>query len=207
MKKLSNPSQEFWFTEHWVKEAKDAGFIKKFIYEADMPSFTLFEGLSKFTKETKTVYKGTKREETRELTHEFCMLKPTTYTPDGAIVWTDKAYHVLFAGIDDPIHLIKDCYFTAKKVKGQWVTILDVKAPTGTNRHSDTPFSFTRKWMWQQHEIFVNKVMLAPTSKSKRGYLFADTWTPGRYLWTDKLTSQRKLTNYNPILIKDFLLP
>ena len=199
MENIENPTQEWWFLR-WVEEAIAAGYIEKYTQEEDMPTFTLFEGLFREWHERKTVYKGTEREKTRTLTHSHVLLKPCTYTPDGFIVWTEKANRVLFASVNDPIVIQKQFYFKANLIKGKYVTVLDVKAPTGTNRHSDTPFSFTRKWMWQRHGLFVNKVMLAPppqgkkkTSAVPKGYLFNETWTPNRYFMSDKLTKKRKL--------------
>lgn len=210
MDKITNPTQEWWF-EQWVKEAIKAGYIEKYTPEKDMPSFTLFEGLSKITTEQKVVYAGTSREKMKTLTHKHVLLAPITYTPDGGIVWTKKAKNILFTTIEDSIDTIKNYYFIAKEFKGKYITILDVKSPTGTNRHSDTPFQFTRKWMWEKHKIYVNKVMLVPPKKKSgnipKGYLFNETWTPKRYLWSDKLTKTRTINSYIPITIEQFLLP
>lgn len=197
MEKIENPTQEWWFTENWIPEAIAAGFIIKFVPEEEIPSFPLFDGFSQHWKEEKTIYKGTARETIKVLTHERMVLRPTIYTPDGIIHWAEKAYKVLF---DDVHNAHSTCYFKAQRLRGKWVTILDVKAPTGTNRHSDTPFSFTRKWMWQRHKLYVTKVMLAPPPKGKKksisipkGYLFNETWTPRRYFMTEKMTKKRTL--------------
>ena len=132
-------------------------------------------------------------------------------SPDGIIIWTTKAYRVLFADFNDSVRMVKTMYFTAKLINGKYMTVLDVKAPTGTNRSSDTPFQFTRKMMWDKHEIFVNKVMNIPPKKKSgkvpNGYLFNETWTPKRYLMTDGLTDKRKINSYTPKVVEEFLLP
>lgn len=210
MKKFKDPTQEELFML-WVEEAIKHGYIKKFIPEKDCPKFPLFEGYSRSWTETKIIYKGTQREQEKILTHEHILLRPAAYGPDGIIVWTEKAYHVLFADITDSIRWVKEMYFTALLVKGEYMTVLDVKAPTGTNRHSDTPFQFTRKMMWDKHKIFVNKVMLVPpkskSGKPPKGYLYNEVWTPHRYLWSDGLTKLRSINSYTPITVEQFSLP
>jgi hypothetical protein len=194
MEKIKNPTQEWWFTENWIPEAKALKYIKKFVPEADIPPFPLFKGYYQEYQVKKILYEGTARETTRFSTKKNTILRPTTYTPDGIIEWYDIAKGVLFDDLENPFGT---CYFKAQLIKGKWITILDVKAPTGTNRHSDTPFSFTRKWMWQRHKLYVNKVMLAPPKKKSgkipKGYLFQETWTPLRYTWTDALTKGRTM--------------
>lgn len=209
MIRLDSPTQEFWFSL-WIEEAIKHGWIEKFIPEDQCPKFPLFDGLSKTWHEDKVVYKGTKREETRHLTHEHVLLYPINYGPDGIIVWTEKSYRVLFADINDSIENVKKTYFNAKLIGGKYMTVLDVKSPTGTNRNSDTPFQFTRKMMWDKHKILVDKVMLVPPKKPSgnipKGYLFNEVWTPQRYLFTDKTLEPRKITSYEPKLAQEFLL-
>jgi hypothetical protein len=209
MDKVKNPTQEWWFSQ-WIVEAIKYGYVEKFIPEDKMPKWELFSGYSRTWEEEKIVFKGSKREEKRILTHELMLLRPSSYGSDGAIIWTDKAFNVLFADLEGPIGHLQECYFKAQKKANKYITIVDVKAPTGTNRNSDTPFQFTRKWLWQKHHIYVNKVMNIPPKKKSgkvpKGYLFNETWTPARYLVTDGLTKNRDINSYNPIIVQEFLL-
>jgi len=185
---LDKPTQEELFLL-WIAEAILAGFILDYTPEDEIDAFVLFEGLSYQWIDVKIIYQGTKRETEKLSPKTDKLLEPTRYTPDGVIIWNDLAKNVLFNDLFEK----GDAYFKAQFVDEKWVTILDVKAPTGTNRMADLPFSFTRKMMWMEHKLYVNKVMICPPKPLAKNYLFSDTWTPGRYFLTDKMTKERSI--------------
>jgi len=188
MKELDNPTQEeFWML--WVTEALVLGLILDYVSEKDMDSFQLFDGLSYQWYEDTIIHEGTSREADKRTYYTDKLLRTTNYTPDGVIIWNPNVKNVLFNDLFEK----GDCYFKAQFIDNKWVTVFDVKAPKGVNRDSDIPFSFTRKWMWQRYNIYVNKVMCIPPKPKDKGYLYKDTWTPYRYTWTDKLTKLRTI--------------
>jgi len=195
--KIDNPTQENLF-RLWIDEAILCGFIKKFIPEDELTSYVLFSGLEYNYTEEKILYAGTKKERTKQTIKTDKLLHPTTYTPDGIIIWDESAKGILF----DNIYVKGSAYFKAQFIDGDWMSVLDVKAPTGTNRMADLPFSFTRKMLWMAHGIFVNKVMIVPPRPLAKKYLFSDVWTPGRWFITDKMTKERTLAYKADTLIQ-----
>lgn len=188
MFELNNPTQEeFWML--WLGEAILHGYILDYTPEAEMEAFLLFDGLYYEYLDEYIVYQGTVREETRQRTKKERLLAPTRYTPDGVIIWNPKVKDILF----NEVFTKGDAFFKAQFIDNKWVSVLDVKAPTGTNRSSDTPFSFTRKWLWQRYHLYVNKVMCIPPKPSDKGYLYKDVWTPARYLMSNKLVKLRTI--------------
>jgi len=199
MERLTNPTQEYWFAQ-WVSEALALGFILHYTPENEISPFLLFDGLTYNYLESKVLYEGTRREEIKQITKRDKLLAPTKYTPDGVIIWNPKVKDILFNDLFEK----GDAYFKAQFTDGKWVTVLDVKAPTGTNRSSDIPFSFTRKWLWQRYNLYVNKVMIIPPKPNDKKYLYKDIWTPARYLMTDKLTKLRTI-HYKIKSAEDFI--
>ena len=198
MEKLFNPTQEdLWVL--WVKEAIEQGFILDYTPEDEIPAFELFDGLSYQYTEEKWLYQGTSRERLKVITKTEKLLYPMKYTPDGVIIWDPKVKDILFNDLFEK----GGAYFKAQLIDNKWVTILDVKAPTGVNRSADLPFTFTRKWMWQKLNLYVNKVMIIPPGTALKGYLYRDVWTPKRYFMTDKLTKER-IIHFRAITVEQF---
>lgn len=198
MEKLNNPTQEeFWMM--WVAEAIEQGFILDYTPEDKIEAFKLFDGLSYQYTEDKWLYQGTSKEQLKVITKTDYLLYPMSYTPDGVIIWAPKVKNILFNDLFEK----GDAYFKAQFIDDKWVTILDVKAPTGVNRSADLPFTFTRKFMWEKRKLYINKVMIAPPKKNDKGYLYSDVWTPGRYFMTDKLTKERTI-HFKAITVEQF---
>lgn len=188
MQRMDNPTQEFFFSL-WVTEALALGLVLEYIPETDIESFQLFDGLSYQWYEDRVIYEGTSREDIKRYYHTDKLLGTTKYTPDGVIIWNPDVKNILFNDLFEK----GNCYFKAQFIDNKWVTVLDIKAPKGVNRNSDIPFRFTRKWIWQRHNIYVNKVMCIPPKPRDKGYLYKDVWTPQRYMMTDALRKQRTI--------------
>lgn len=198
MEKLTNVTQEEWWNM-WIIEAMAEGFILDYESENKIPPFNLFDGLSYEYTQNNWIYQETSRERIKTITKKEILLYPTRYTPDGLIIWNPIVKDILFNDLFEK----GEAYFKAQFIDNKWVTILDVKAPTGVNRSADLPFSFTRKWLWQKYNLFVNKVMIVPPKPKDNGYLFKDTWTPARYFMTDKLTKERSI-HFKAITVEQF---
>lgn len=205
MKKFKNPTQEFLF-HLWIEEMVKAGFILQ--YEANLTPFVLFEG---------------RKEE------GITILNPTQYTPDGRIIWAYKAKGIFFITIDE-IEDFKHVYFIAEEydeiesksegtVETYYSSYLDVKSPPGSGgrNSSDASFIPKRSWMWDKFGIHINKVYNYPNDFVKKGgkrttrmkptrlYLWAHTFTPKRYLWTDMLTKMRSISKWKVVTLKEYL--
>lgn len=181
MKKLTNPTQEQWF-DIWAEEVEAAGYIDEVVREPDVPTFELFEGYSKPFGKKKNV-----------------IMRPVVYTPDRIIKWNDKAIDIFIAPFYWPAIDMETCYFNPQ-LEGKNMfhfSILDIKGPTGSQKAYGSDFKFTQKWLWAKTQQYVQKVMLSPVKPLKKDvqYLWAATFTPQRYLWTDKLTKLRTIPN------------
>ena len=185
MDKLYNPTQEQWF-DIWCQELLDAGYLDEVVKHPDVPTFQLFEGYSRpYAKKKNTI------------------MQPTTYTPDRILKWNDKANGIFFVPFGADNSRWDECYFNAHHEihGGFYYNIIEVKGPTGNQAAYGTKFMFTQKWLWQNSSQYVQKVMLSPIKPLKNNlqYLWATTFTPRRYLMTDKLTKKRTIPNRNGI--------
>jgi hypothetical protein len=89
------------------------------------------------------------------------------------------------------------------------VSYVEIKAPPGYGgRHnSDAAFAVKQKWLWDQDSIYINKTYNYPnkTVKDVSPYLWLKTFTPSRYLFTDKLTKKRIISNWKPRSLQEFI--
>lgn len=177
MNKLDNPTQEQWF-DIWAEEAILAGLIDEVVREPDVPTFILFKGYNRPYGKKKNV-----------------IMNPIKYTPDRIIKFNNKARNILFTPFEGPNSELDKAYFNPQKhpTENYYYSILDIKGPAGNQKAYNTDFRFTQKWLFANTGQYVQKVMLAPAKllKNPKGYLWHDTWTPERFLYTDKLATNR----------------
>lgn len=174
MEKLSNPTQEEWF-DMWAQELVDAGYIDEVVSHPNVPTFQLFKGLSKPYDKKKNV-----------------ILNPVAYTPDRIIKWNSKAAGIFYTPFDGEDRDWDNCYFKPQ-YSGFYYSLVEVKGPTGNQKAYGQDFKFTQKWLWANTEQYVQKVMLAPIKPMKNNlqYLWATTFTPKRFLYTDGLSTNK----------------
>ena len=219
MKKLNNPTQEELF-DLWCEDAIAAGYIDWVKKVIDPVQLTPLVKASKL--ETRTLYKGTKREKEVTKVKSTTVLKGSSYSPDRIIGWNPKAISVFHTVIVDTIEFPwKETYFYSQynNAFDCHISIIDVKAPPGYGgaNCSDVSFSLIRKWIWETEKIFINKVVNYPNSvikdkktkkfkkfKNADPYLWMSTYTPYRYFRTDKLTKNRTISNWEARTIKEF---
>ena len=174
----------------WCKELIETGYIDEVVTHPDVPTFELFTGYSRPYEKKKNV-----------------IMNKVIYTPDRIIKWNIKAMYIFFNPWNMENKKWDDCYFqaalnwdaTTDPKLGFYYSIIEVKGPTGNQKAYGSDFKFTQKWLWQLTQQYVQKVMLAPAKlfkqeKSLLPYLWAQTFTPKRYYFTEKLsTSKNKL--------------
>ena len=138
----------------WCEEAKDNGFISRWLYEP--VSYTLCGGIEY----EKTVIKKYKRKPDKEVTVWKSLLKEHEYTPDFIIVPT-PALDALTHGL---IH-----YSSTNFHGGPEQYVIDTK---GTFQRFDgsRTFSINQKWVFSKYRIYINKVV------PER--FFKKTWVP-----------------------------
>jgi len=174
---LDNVTQEAWF-DMTMEPLIALGYIDELIKEPDVPTFELFPGLSKPYKKKKNV-----------------IMHPTVYTPDRILKWNACAAGIFYSPFDGDNKDWNKCYFTPQyEPNGNfYYSILDIKGPTGSQAAYGTKFSYTQKWLWANSQQYVQKVMLMPIKplKNDSKYLWANTFTPERFLYSDKLSTNK----------------
>lgn len=180
--------EELWF-EWYLDELYELGLIKSYYYHP--PSFELSLPVS---------YKLEERKKTKTniLTREF--LKSHDYQLDFKIIWDYVALGKLFNIIGETVK--QKAYFWAARDDNDFISYVDVKgAFAAKNNNSATTFPLNQKWLWDKYGIYVQKVMVS----NKRNSVFAKTFTPEKFLTTEK-TGQDRMIHYKPILtINKFL--
>ena len=173
MEKLHNPTQEEWF-DIYIQELVAAGYIDELVSHPNVPTFQLFKGLAKPYNKKKNV-----------------ILNPVAYTPDRIIKWNSKAAGIFYTPFEGDNCDWNKCYFKPQYQENGdfYYSLVEVKGPTGNQKAYGQDFKFTQKWLWANSQQYVQKVMLAPIKPMKNPlqYLWTTTFTPERFLYTDKL--------------------
>jgi len=170
---------------HWyLQELIDAGYIEKIKYQPK--PFILSDKVSvTFTEQLKT--------KTKEVSRS--LMKGHQYTADFMIIWTSKGWEKFWInsvrGRNNPLSypFVLDQMWIHNR------SIIDVKG-TFNRDESWTKFSIAQKWVWQKYSLYVQKII--PEK------LFKATFTPQRYLLTDKSMKPRKL-KWEPRTLNEYV--
>lgn len=211
MKRWENfPTQEELF-DLWCEEAIEAGYI---VYVDKLPKPLELTPEVAYTWSTeRIVYKGTSREDNRVDQHKRVLFNNMTYRPDRIIYWTFKAKNILFRGIEEWKKPGDEFFYGHFDFdQNYWWSAVDVKSPFPGKNCSDATFDVKKKIVWDKFRIYINKSVNYPVKEKKRkrprknfkGFLWPMTWTPKRYIYSDKLTLKRKITNWKIRLIDEF---
>ncbi len=185
MTKLNFDSDEEMYFYWWLEELQEAGYIDS-IEHHPMPYKLSDPVIGEYEKQLKTKVK----EETEEL------IKGHIYTPDFKIVWSEKAEGLFYEHIGS---------LNRKKEKNSLKylisthgsrTIIEVK-PLFDQNNMTRLFKINQKWTYEKHAVFVN--MIVPEK------WFNKTFTPNRFLTTNKSGKARKIKYKNVISLKDFV--
>jgi len=186
MSEITFDSKEEMYFAWYLHELQEGGFILRWKYQPK--PFHLADSVK---------YSFTVKLKTKTKVVEKSLLKPHQYQADFLIVWSDKAINVFFQNPNDFGDPLKKPFIARYVNNGleAWQTIVDVK---GTFNQNDAwrRFSIAQKWVYQKYQIYIQKVI--PIK------LFKASFTPKRYLLTDKKTKHR-LFKYTPISLHQFL--
>ena len=181
-------SMEERYFQLWIDELEEAGMIDTEEYQP-------------FTAEiapTKT-FKFRKVLKTKTKIEEFNLMQPLRYTPDWELQFSNHFKDLLGCNIQD----VYDSAWTKKKplfVLTDGIWILDVKGshdPFGDGRN----FTFNQKLLMHNCNKYSQKVEMS----NEKGSFFDKTFTPKRFLYTDKSFSRRKL-KYKAVNLQEFIL-
>ena len=172
------------------------------------------EFLSVFPKQMHRVEKHYKSKENGS--DVITMLQATNYTYDYRLVWAPKA-KFLFEETFDPQgqFVFGKPIFVSHVVllEGELRTVsyVDVKPHVsaaqfgGGKNASYYTFPLIQKYLFLAHKIYINKII--PIHSGKQGRttcLFATTFVPNRYMFTDKSNQERKL-HYRKVSLTSFV--
>jgi len=178
-------SKEELYFYYWLMELSSKGLCS---FKYQPKTFDLFKG-SDYTIKFKSG-KVTPRD--------------VSYTPDFAVQWDERLRGILFSipETDD-----KKSIFIAFKPGP--VSVIDIKGGFSRGRGANSSaitFPFKQKWLLQSTGLYVQKIVPISSyskKKDKQSGLFLDTFTPARYLLTEK-GSERKL-HHKPKMINKYL--
>jgi len=182
------------YFEWWLQELKDNGFIKSYHRAKSLTISDNIEAL--YFVKNKKGSSITKKN----------VLQPIVYTPDYVIIWNEKANGIFFLDLHGASSIDKEkdkpqSYFKiwAQKFNDVFVSIIDVKPSVNqkfvkfTSSHT---FVVKQALLYKTLCIFVDKIKVISLMKS--------TFTPDRYLRSDKNATVRKL-KFTPKSLQNYL--
>lgn len=192
-KTTENPYEMYfrWYCDDLLQ----AGYLESFQREAET-----FKVLPKID------YKREKHLKTKENTFEpINLFQETNYTYDFKLVWSEKALYIFTEPIDfDGAFVFGFPAFVSNwiDVNGivKMVSYVDIKPHYkavefgGGKMKSYYTFPFIQKYLYMTKGLYINKII--PINSGKNGIsscLFASTFTPKRYVYTDKSGDERKI--------------
>jgi hypothetical protein len=176
---LAVDSQEEVMAIMYFEELIEAGYVEK-IERAE--PIRLSERLE--NKYTQVVEMKTK---TKEVEKNQVILEDHVYTPEFKVTWT-QAGAVLF------IDRMWNARKFVKPFIGKWVTYIEVK-PSFDQNNMTRLFKINQKWVYQQHQIFVNLV--------QPHKLFEETFTPKAWLKTP--TGKDRVIHWKVRSLEDYI--
>jgi len=179
-------NEEMHFT-WWLEELKEAGYVKQF---TRAQSFTLSEPVQYdiLVPRKKVDDKFEKRE----------LLSGHIYTPDFFILWDKPARGTFIRPAEYPmLPEWKDIPFPAKydEVIDEYFSLVEIK-PAFDQNNMTRLFIINQKWMMDKFGLYVIKII------PKK--LFQHTFTPSRYLITDK-SNKPRLLDYKTTSLQEYV--
>jgi|GEM_PF-2847280 len=192
-KETQENDDEMYFT-WYMDELVNYNFIKS--YQREPETFTVLPGY---------VHKKEKHFKTKpNEAEEFNLLQPITYTYDYRIIWDESALNIFTETLNEakPFRFGLPTFISHYiNVEGnlELVSYIDVKphvsaARFGGKLSSYYTFPFVQKFLLNKYRLYINKAI--PKNQGKFGVntcLFAKTFTPNRYKFTDGGTQLRKI--------------
>jgi len=178
---LPYTNEEIWF-EWYLQELKTEGLIIRFFRPEPIQILSAAVLTVKSKKSSKV--------ET--------LLQPLTYAPDFYVEWDtehsniDKFVKVLGKPMDKN-H--KNIPFYGNLTESGVFSLIEIKPNFNSSRaHSNTSFPIKQKFIYNLYQILVQKIVLFPNGKAKaKKELFPLTFTPQRFLFTDKNLTKRTI--------------
>lgn len=167
----------------WCQELQEAGYIDRITPQPEAFQLSSFE--------KRTHIKQMKRVEDKVLSHKI--LNDHKYTYDFDIDVKEKGMKVLFTDIDKRGHFEKSEFNKLFSQNG--MCRIEVKPVYDQNNMTRLAI-INQKWVMYRYQQFIN--IIIPEK------LFKDTFTPKKYLFTDKSKKKRKI-KFKVTLLEEYI--
>lgn len=195
---FDSKEEEYFFW--WLEEAKNHGLLTEFIFQPK--PFNLFDKVKvEYFEQLKTKVK----------VKDSTLLREHKYQADFLIRWDSKWIFKLFLPWDQVgNHFPNKVPFVANRSRksDEFFSVVDVK---GTFNQNDAwrRFAINQKWVFQNFNIYVQKLITHPSVKKDgriipASALFYKTFVPERFLYTNKSNKPRKI-KYPIKSIKEYI--
>lgn len=186
-------SKEELYFNWYLEELKASGVIIGYAYHPK--PFSLAENI---------MHQWIDHKPKRDIEKFYLLMQEHKYQADFIIVWNEKYHKKVYNMILDPVDLRKSAFIANRMKSGRVASIVDVKGNYSQN-DAFRRFSTDQKWVWSTYKIYVQKIIPFPNSKGlPRSALFPNTFTPRRYLLTDKNQTIRTI-KWKTISISEYL--
>lgn len=187
-------NEEIYFS-WWLNELKALGYIKEIIHQP-----TAYPLSGQVNSEYFEPYK--KKEGGKYVTEEI--LPAHVYTPDVKIIWDASALGVFTEMLNSSVRKKKNrsfqtiiCQTTGEIEDGLgYYSIIEVK-PSFDQNNMTRLAKINIKWVMEKHGDFVN--IIIPENH------FHKTFTPKKFLFTNKSGKARKIKYKNVVTLKELL--
>jgi len=167
-------SEEMYFIL-WLNELSETGYIHHYDYE-NVTFYLSQKRNMTYTKQLKTKIKYIEKE----------LIKGHSYSPDFDIEWNKKAKGIFF---EDALDMIKNKNVPLFAMNSGLTTFVEIK-PVFDRLNMTREFIVNQKWVLRQDDRYINLVKPMTGGNS----LFAKTFTPRRFIYTDVSMVKRKIT-------------
>lgn len=177
-------SEEEMYFSWYLEELKKTGYIEKWARFEDVEeSYELTDGL------VHKYIKRMKRVEDKML--DQTILAPSIYTPDFKIWWTHKALRVFVTDIN--IHW--ESKITTPFICQDRVSVIETKG-NFDHKNMTRLANNNIKFVYEKFGVYINMVKVPD--------IFNKTFTPNRYLLTDRTMKARKINYKNVRTLREF---
>jgi len=168
----------------WMDELIEVGMIERYIHHPE----------SILLSEAKQYHIAVPRKKTLAKIEPRELIKSHNYTSDFLIYWSDEAINILVNDKDSIIEN-KSIPFLANSYFEGLYSIVEVK-PDFDQNNMTRLFTINQKWVLEKYNVYIELCKLPS--------LFKKTFTPKKYLLTEKKQQLRKL-KYVPVDINTYL--
>jgi hypothetical protein len=161
-------SDEEVYVAMWLEELKSKRLVK--YWEKYQESFPVTKGL----KVTWTEFVKLKTK-TKTVERNRTLLRPSEYTPDFKICFTEKGFDLLCCNVDK---FKASSIFYSNNSFGALTTFLEVK-PSFDMQNMERLFVNNQKFIWDKYQIFVN--LVEPMELFKKTFLPLEAASYFRY--------------------------